>query len=86
MTRAEIAIEVKKIIFCNVDNTEHIGNFDDLQEDDIIADNLGADSLDRVEIDMQIEGCFFFEIPEQVAEKLKTVGDYIDYVYKKTRR
>ncbi len=49
------------------------------RESQIIAD-LGADSLDTVEIVMQIEEVFNIKVPEEAASKLRTVGDAIDYV------
>ena len=43
-------------------------------------DDLGADSLDTVEILMAIEEEFGIEIPDEDAENAKTVGDVIDYI------
>lgn len=43
-------------------------------------EQLGADSLDRVEIIMKLEEDFTIEIDDAAAEKLNTVGDAIDYV------
>ena len=45
-----------------------------------IADDLGADSLDVVEMLMSIEGEFDVEIPDEEIEKLKTIGDVVDYI------
>ena len=47
-----------------------------------LADDLGADSLDTVELVMAFEENFNKEIPDKVAEKLKTVQDIIDYLQK----
>ncbi len=44
-------------------------------------ESLGADSLDRVEIVMNIEEMFNIEINDEEAEKLKTIGQAIDYVH-----
>jgi acyl carrier protein len=44
------------------------------------VDDLGADSLDQVEIIMAIEEAFGLEIPEAEQEKIKTVGDAISYI------
>ena len=44
------------------------------------TDDLGADSLDTVEIIMDFEGEFGVEIPDEDAEKIATVGDAITYV------
>ncbi|MCY4644501.1 MAG: acyl carrier protein [Bacteriovoracales bacterium] len=42
-------------------------------------DDLGSDSLDMVELMMKMEDEFGIEIPEEEAEKLKTVGDVVAY-------
>lgn len=46
-------------------------------------EDLNADSLDLTEIMMTFEECFGFEIPEEEAEKLKTVGDAVEYIEKR---
>jgi acyl carrier protein len=46
-------------------------------------DDLGADSLDTVELVMAFEDAFSIEIPDEDAEKLQRVGDAIDYLKKK---
>ncbi len=52
------------------------------QEASFIED-LGADSLDTVELVMDLEEHFGIEIPDEDAEKLKTVKDALDYITKK---
>ena len=47
------------------------------------VDDLGADSLDQVELIMAFEDAFDVEIPDEDAEKLKTVKDAIDYLQNK---
>jgi acyl carrier protein len=47
------------------------------------ANDLGADSLDVVELVMALEEEFGVEIPDEEAEKLQTVQDVVDYVAKK---
>ena len=44
------------------------------------TDDLGADSLDIVELVMAFEEAFEIEIPDEEAEKIKTVGDAIQYI------
>ena len=44
------------------------------------VEDLGADSLDTVELVMAFEEEFGIEIPDEDAEKLQTVGDAIDYI------
>jgi acyl carrier protein len=47
------------------------------------ANDLGADSLDAVELIMAIEEEFDIEIPDEVAEAITTVEQTVDYIYKK---
>ena len=49
------------------------------------VDDLGADSLDRVELIMAFEEAFDIEIPDQQAEKIATVQDAIDYIEKNSK-
>jgi acyl carrier protein len=46
------------------------------------ADDLGADSLDQVELVMAFEEAFGIEIPDEDAEKITTVKDAVDYIDK----
>jgi acyl carrier protein len=46
-------------------------------------DDLGADSLDQVELIMAFEDAFEIEIPDEDAEKLRTVKDAVDYLANK---
>jgi acyl carrier protein len=46
------------------------------------VDDLGADSLDQVELVMALEENFDLEIPDEDAEKIRTVQDAIDYIEK----
>lgn len=48
-------------------------------------DDLGADSLDIVELVMSLEEQFDIEIPDEDAEKIQTIGDAIEYVKEKTK-
>lgn len=44
------------------------------------VDDLGADSLDTVELVMALEEAFSTEIPDEDAEKIKTIGDTVSYI------
>jgi len=66
---------VKKII------VEQLGvNEDEVKENASFVDDLGADSLDTVELVMALEEEFECEIPDESAEKITTVKEAIDYV------
>ena len=52
-------------------------------EDASFIDDLGADSLDTVELIMAFEEAFDVEIPDEDAQKIKTVKDVIDYIQAK---
>lgn len=47
-----------------------------------IINDLGADSLDTVELVMEFEEVFDIEIPDEAAEKIKTVGDAVKFIDK----
>ena len=49
------------------------------------TNDLGADSLDTVELIMEFEKEFGITIPDEAAEKIGTVGDAIDYIEKNTK-
>ena len=53
---------------------------DDVTEDATFIDDLGADSLDIVELVMALEEEFGVTIPDEEAENIKTVGDAISYI------
>ena len=76
-----MAIEqrIKKII------AEQLG----VEDDDVVSEakfveDLGADSLDTVELVMALEEEFSIEIPDEAAEKILTVGHAIDYIKDKS--
>ena len=50
--------------------------------DSTFIDDLGADSLDIVELIMAFEEEFNIEIPDEIAEKIKTVKDAVEYIDK----
>ncbi len=49
------------------------------------VNDLGADSLDTVELIMEFEDAFDMNIPDEEAEKIQTVGDAIDYIEKRAK-
>ena len=73
---SEVADKVKKII------AEHLGIEDrgKITEDAKFIDDLGADSLDTVELVMAFEEAFDVEIPDEKAETILTVGDAISHL------
>ena len=67
--------QVKKII------SEQLGvGIDEIRPESSFIDDLGADSLDIVELVMAMEEAFGTDIPDDEAEKIQTVKDAIDYV------
>jgi acyl carrier protein len=70
-----VAEKVKEIIVkqLNVDEA-------DVKPEASFIDDLDADSLDTVELIMAFEEEFDLEIPDEEAEKIKTVGDAINYI------
>ena len=53
---------------------------EEVKEDSTFVDDLGADSLDIVELIMRFEDEFGVEIPDEKAEKIKTVDDIVKYI------
>jgi len=67
--------KVKKII------VEQLGvEEDDITMESSFIDDLGADSLDIVELIMALEEEFEIEIPDSEAEKIATVGDAVEFI------
>lgn len=56
---------------------------DSITADTTLADDLGADSLDVVDLLMSIEDEFEVEIPDSEVENIKTVGSIVDYIENK---
>ncbi|QGJ71754.1 Carrier domain-containing protein [Planctomycetales bacterium 10988] len=61
--------------------SEHLGvDRDKLNRETSFQNDLGADSLDTVELVMEFEEEFDITIPEEAAEKIQTIGQAIDYI------
>jgi acyl carrier protein len=73
---SNIEERVKKIV------AEQLGVKEEIANDASFVDDLGADSLDTVELVMALEEEFDCEIPDEDAEKITTVRQAIDYVEK----
>ena len=72
---SDVAERVKAII------VEHLGADEDKVTDTAsFIDDLGADSLDTVELVMAFEEAFGCEIPDDAAEKILTVKDAVDFL------
>ncbi|MDD2954785.1 MAG: acyl carrier protein [Oscillospiraceae bacterium] len=67
--------KVRKIICDQLDVEE-----DEVTMEATIADDLGADSLDIVDLVMSLEEEFDTEIPDEETENIKTVGDIVRYI------
>lgn len=77
MTEQELFEKVKKII------VEQLGvSADEVTIDSSFTEDLGADSLDTVELVMALEEEFEVEIPDEDAEKLTNVRTAMDYIKK----
>lgn len=57
-------------------------NADEVKLESKFVEDLGADSLDVVELVMELENKFNIEIPDEEAEKISTVKDVVDYIEK----
>ncbi|MGN1269659.1 MAG: acyl carrier protein [Clostridia bacterium] len=75
MSKEEIFEKVKTIVVDQLGTSE-----ENVKEEATFVDDLAADSLDIVELVMQIEEEFDMEIPDNEAEKIVTVGDVVEYI------
>ena len=73
----EIETRVKKIV------SEQLGVKEEVTLDASFVDDLGADSLDTVELVMALEEEFETEIPDEEAEKIVTIKDAVSYIVKR---
>ena len=71
----DIASEVKRIIKEQLDVDEK-----DIKPESTFIDDLGADSLGLVELVLAFEEAFEIDIPDEDTEKIRTVGDAVEYV------
>ncbi|KZL12492.1 Acyl carrier protein [Pseudovibrio axinellae] len=75
---SNVAEQVKKIV------VEHLGvEADKVVESASFIDDLGADSLDTVELVMAFEEAFGVEIPDDAAETIQSVGDAVKFIESK---
>ena len=73
-----MAVDKAKVIELIVEQLDADG--DNISDGDSFMDDLGADSLDTVELIMAFEEEFDIEIPDEDAENIKTVGDVLKYL------
>ena len=73
--KEEVIPKIKSLISASLGVSE-----DEIALDSSFIDDLGADSLDIVELVMKLEDKFDMKIPDEDAEGLKTVGDAISYI------
>ena len=73
-----ISDKVKQMI------ADHLGTVKTVTEDSNIVNDLGADSLDTIELVMALEEEFGFEISDSEAEKIETVGDAIKFIERRS--
>ena len=53
---------------------------DSITKDSLLIEDLGADSLDAIDIVMSVEDEFKIEVPDEIIEKYETVGDMLNYI------
>ncbi len=80
MKKEEVLSKVKTVVAEKLNVGE-----DQVTEEAKFVEDLGADSLDQVELIMALEDEFELKIPEEEAEKLTTVGSAVEYVLKKAQ-
>ena len=75
MDRSKVTEDIRAIL------VEQLGvESDEVKEESSFQEDLNADSLDLVELIMEMEDRFKIKIPDEDAEKIVTVGDAVDYV------
>ena len=53
---------------------------EDITMESLLVDDLGADSLDAIDLVMSVEDTFKVEVPDEIIEKIETVGDIVNYI------
>jgi len=77
MTRTEILQKVKKLVAGQVCCEDRV-----IEEESILKDDIGLDSLDTLELGMIFEEEFHVDISEEELAKFKTIKDIVDYIEK----
>jgi acyl carrier protein len=72
--------KVKEIVAEQLDVAD-----DQITMEAVITDDLGADSLDVVDLVMDLEDAFSIEIPDEAMADIKTIGDIVAYIEKETK-
>ncbi|MEW5883846.1 MAG: acyl carrier protein [Armatimonadota bacterium] len=80
MDRNEIFEKVKKAVVEQLDVRE-----EEITEESTFVQDLGADSLEVVEIVMALEEAFNIEIPDDEVDQIKTVGDAVNFIESKLK-
>ena len=75
------AAEIEEKVF-QIVSEQRSAEKSELSRSTSFVNDLNADSLDTVELVMELEDAFDMTIPDEEAEKLKTVGEAIDYIKK----
>ena len=75
-TQINVREKVKEVLAAGLKKTSAEAIDDDMR----IVEDLGADSLDRVELVMSLEEAFGIEIPDDAASQLSTVGNVVNFI------
>lgn len=81
MSKEEFELMARKLIAENLSQ-----ELEDVKPESEFINDLGADSLDTVELMMALEEKFDLEIPDEDAEKLKCVKDATEYIWEKLQK
>lgn len=82
MTREQIHEKIRRIVFkqLKMSGNENVSSLDDIRAESSFMGDLGADSLDVVEIVTSVEEEFDLLIPDDLLEEITTVGQAVDYI------